>query len=181
VAPRIPHATPLSDTQRRSHLLGRGCWRTPSFGLAGPIHGTYQPNQAQRESATHIKVDGARFAHFKVLWDQINRDPRMHFELDTPAQISLVLQRIEEHFSVLPLTVSVTHPQGVHKPDEHHRVESTLGYYQVCSQRGFARRFCSGLVRPNPLVNAHRDRNFVPHVASQVFANLQKSVTKLHL
>lgn len=87
---------------------------------------------------TYLQVDSARFAHFKVLWEQINRDTRMHFELDTPALISLVLQRIERDFYVQPLTVIIIHQPGVHELDKQHRVESIVGDYQIRSQGVFS-------------------------------------------
>ena len=82
---------------------------------------------------TVLKVDSDRFKHFKTLWDQLNRETRMRFELDSRVLVRHVLQSIERDFEIRPLTFSVARQTGVAIFVDQRRFEELEASYNLRS------------------------------------------------
>lgn len=81
-----------------------------------------------KAAAPTLTVNPARYAKFKHLWENLNREAVLTYELDTPALIQSITQRIQAEFDVQPLALSVT----THKRVEFvHQVQSTRATYQI--------------------------------------------------
>jgi len=75
-----------------------------------------------------LTVNPKQYAKFKHLWDNLNRDAVLTYELDTPALIGSIIRKIELQFDVKPLGITVTTSKHV---EYQHRVESTQATYRV--------------------------------------------------
>lgn len=53
-----------------------------------------------------LRVNAGQFQKFKALWDSLNRDVVLRYELDADVLMDRILQRITADFQVLPLTIS---------------------------------------------------------------------------
>ena len=95
--------------------------------------GISRTKRKEKRPPTHLKVNAKRFAHFKELWEQLNRNTRVRFELHQAVLIEHVLARIEKDFQVLPLTFSLTRQREVEKFDQQHRIETIQGSYTLNS------------------------------------------------
>ena len=87
---------------------------------------------------THLKVNAQRFHHFKALWDQLNRQTRMRFELNQQELIAHVLVSIKANFDLLPLSFSVTRQRGVQNLDQQSRTETIDSDFNVRSPNYFS-------------------------------------------
>ena len=106
--------------------------------------GISRTKRKEKRPPTHLKVNAKRFAHFKELWEQLNRNTRVRFELNQTVLIEHVLARIEKDFQVLPLTFSLTRQREVEKFNKQHRIETIQGSYTLSSPGFFS---LSGFVR----------------------------------
>jgi len=88
-----------------------------------------------------LHVNPAQFAKFKALWERLNQDAVLHYELDTPVLVENIVQRLGSVFSVRPLTIQVTRTQDVQSL---HTAQSTSNSYEVKSHTVFT---LSGFVR----------------------------------
>jgi len=78
-----------------------------------------------------LTVNPSQFAQFKQLWDNLNRDAVVRYELDTERLVGKILERIDASFDVRPLTLSVTRSHNVHSP---HQVETSQAGYAIAAQ-----------------------------------------------
>nr|WP_315188782.1 DEAD/DEAH box helicase family protein [uncultured Albidiferax sp.] len=78
-----------------------------------------------------LTVNPSQFAQFRQLWDNLNRDAVVRYELDTERLVEKILDRIDASFDVRPLTLNVTRSQNVHSP---HRVETSQASYTIAAQ-----------------------------------------------
>lgn len=60
-----------------------------------------------------LAINEARFQQFRELWDNLNRDAVLRYELDSTALIESAVAIIEANFDVKPLAVSVTRSRDV--------------------------------------------------------------------
>jgi type III restriction enzyme len=81
-----------------------------------------------------LHLNAANYQNFKALWDNLNRDAVLRYELDAAVLTTRILERIAADFSVLPLTVSVTRTESV---ESLHKVKSTEQSYTIASQSVF--------------------------------------------
>ncbi|MDZ7939305.1 MAG: DEAD/DEAH box helicase family protein [Rhodoferax sp.] len=77
-----------------------------------------------------IRVNATHFQKFKELWDNLNRDAVLRYELDGDELITKVLSRIASDFQVRPLTISVTRTESVESP---HHAKSAESSYTIAS------------------------------------------------
>lgn len=88
-----------------------------------------------------LHINAAQFAKFKDLWLRLNQDAVLHYELDTPALVEHIVQRLGTDFQVRPLTIQITRTADVHSV---HTAQSTQTSYEVKSHTVFT---LSGFVR----------------------------------
>lgn len=77
----------------------------------------------------HIRPE--QFQRFKALWDNLNREAVLRYELDSEVLMQNILASVATDFQVRPLTISVTTTQGV---EQLHQAHSTQGSYEVLPQ-----------------------------------------------
>ncbi len=106
--------------------------------LSAYMSGAGRTKRKDKRPPTHLKVDAQRFTHFKALWEQLNRDTHMRFELDQQALICNVLESIRKDFEVHPLTFTVARHKSVQKLDQQHRVEEIPVQYPLSSPGVFS-------------------------------------------
>ena len=106
--------------------------------LGDYMAGAGRTKRKDKRPPTHLKIDAERFKHFKDLWDQLNRDTRMRFELDKQVLVSHVLQSIDSHFEIHPLTFTVTRQKGVESLTKKNRIESTSTPFHLRSPSYFS-------------------------------------------
>ena len=106
--------------------------------LSDYMAGAGRTKRKDKRPPTHLKVDPERFKHFKELWNQLNRDTRMRFEVEQQKLIANAVESIRQNFQVLSLTFTVTRQRGVEKLDAQHRVEQMPGHYKLRSPGFFS-------------------------------------------
>jgi len=78
-----------------------------------------------------IRLNAANYQKFKELWENLNRDAVLRYELDTEALTTKIVQRIAVDFQVRPLTVNITRTESV---ESLHAAKSTQSNYEITSQ-----------------------------------------------
>ena len=78
-----------------------------------------------------LRINAKNYPHFKELWENLNRDAVLRYELESEALTQKILQRIASDFQVRPLTISVTRSESV---ESIHKVQSSQKSYDVLSQ-----------------------------------------------
>ena len=78
-----------------------------------------------------IRVNPENYQKFKDLWQNLNRDAVLHYELDSPALTARILKAINTDFNVRPLTISITRTDSV---ESLHQAKSTQKSYDIMSQ-----------------------------------------------
>lgn len=87
-------------------------------------------NKAELVKPT-IRVNPKNYQKFKDLWQNLNRDAVLHYELDAAALTARIMQAIQADFNVRPLTISITRTDSV---ESLHQAKSTQKSYDVMSQ-----------------------------------------------
>ncbi|WP_037472669.1 DEAD/DEAH box helicase family protein [Simplicispira psychrophila] len=90
-----------------------------------------QVKRKEDKVATQLRINPANFQKFRALWDNLNRDAVLRYEIDTPALIDNAVARIATDFEVRPLTLNVTRTEGV---QQQHQARSTQASYDVLPQ-----------------------------------------------
>jgi len=78
-----------------------------------------------------IRIHAGNYQKFKELWQNLNRDAVLRYELDAVALTQKVLERIATDFEVRPMSISVTRTESVERL---HMAKSTQSSYDVLSQ-----------------------------------------------
>jgi type III restriction enzyme len=86
----------------------------------------------QDQSKPLLKVNAAQYAKFKELWQGLNREAVLRYELDTPTLVSNIVASLERSFKVLPLTINVTRTEQVQELHHAHSVQTS---YEVKSHK----------------------------------------------
>jgi len=121
--------------------LGAGNARAMLGYLDAYYDGYGQVKAKQAPAKPVLHVNPAQFAKFRELWDRLNQDAVLHYELDTPALLDNIVQRLGTDFSVRPLTIQVTRTAQVQSL---HNAQSTQTAYEVKSHTVFT---LAGFVR----------------------------------
>lgn len=90
--------------------------------------GAGQVKAKQTKTPPKLTVNPAQFQKFKELWQNLNRDAVLHYELDTPTLVETVLHSIEQHFDIKALSISVTRTEDVQTV---HAAQTTTGHYTI--------------------------------------------------
>ncbi len=93
-----------------------------------------QVKRKEDKTTTTLRISPANFQKFRALWDNLNRDAVLRYDIDTPALIDNAVARIASDFEVRPLTLNVTRTEGVHKDVQQHQARSTQASYEVLPQ-----------------------------------------------
>lgn len=78
-----------------------------------------------------LRINAANYQKFKELWENLNRDAVLRYELEAEALTDRIVLRIASDFQVRPLTISVTRTESV---ESIHKVQSSQGSYDILSQ-----------------------------------------------
>jgi type III restriction enzyme len=78
-----------------------------------------------------LRVNAANYQKFKELWENLNRDAVLRYELDAELLIDRIVTRIAADFAVRPLTLSVMRTESVQSL---HQVKSTETPYLILPQ-----------------------------------------------
>jgi type III restriction enzyme len=78
-----------------------------------------------------IRINPENYQKFKDLWQNLNRDAVLHYELEDAALIARILVAINNDFNVRPLTISITRTDSV---ESLHQAKSTQKSYDLMSQ-----------------------------------------------
>ena len=78
-----------------------------------------------------LRINAANYQKFKELWENLNRDAVLRYELESEALTDRILQRITSDFQVRPLTISITRTESV---ESIHKVQSSQRSYDILSQ-----------------------------------------------
>jgi type III restriction enzyme len=81
--------------------------------------------------APSLHINTGNYQKFKELWENLNRDAVLHYELDTPILVNNIVARISNDFQVRPLTISVTRTTEVQSL---HFAQSTQAPYLIKPQ-----------------------------------------------
>jgi type III restriction enzyme len=79
-----------------------------------------------------LTVNAAQYAKFKELWQSLNRDAVLRYELDTPTLVDNIVTSLERDFKVLPLTINVTRTLQV---QDIHKAQSVQSSFEVSSHK----------------------------------------------
>ncbi len=78
-----------------------------------------------------IRVNPENYQKFKDLWQNLNRDAVLHYELDSAVLTERILQAIRTDFNVRPLSISITRTDSV---ESLHQAKSTQKSYDIMPQ-----------------------------------------------
>ncbi|NLA67527.1 MAG: DEAD/DEAH box helicase family protein [Gammaproteobacteria bacterium] len=95
-----------------------------------------------------LPINAERFQQFRELWENLNRDAVLRYELDSVALIEKAVESIEANLDVKPLAVSVTRSRDVQRAEG---VRTEQAQYKTLSHSVFT---LAGFVRE--LANATR-------------------------
>mgnify|MGYP001205046513 FL=1 len=90
-----------------------------------------QVKRKGEETKPKLHIRPEQFLRFKALWDNLNREAVLRYELDSEVLVQNILASVATDFQVRPLTISVTTTQGV---EQLHQARSTQGSYEVLPQ-----------------------------------------------
>lgn len=79
-----------------------------------------------------LQVNAAQYEKFKALWQGLNREAVLRYELETPQLLDNIAARLVRDFKVLPLTINVTRTEQVQNALA---AESTRASYEVRSHK----------------------------------------------
>jgi type III restriction enzyme len=78
-----------------------------------------------------IRIHPAKFQLFKEMWENLNRDAVLRYELEAQALVEKIVQRISTDFQVRPLVITVTRTESV---ESLHQAKSVQTPYIIKSQ-----------------------------------------------
>ena len=78
-----------------------------------------------------LRVNAGNYQKFKELWENLNRDAVLRYELDADQLTEKILARIASDFQVRPLTISVTRTESV---ESLHQAKSAQSSYNILPQ-----------------------------------------------
>lgn len=113
------HQVPGMTAAQAKNLIGY---------LDAYYEGTGQVKTKQRKQTTTLSIRAEQYAHFRHLWENLNRHAVLRYEVDTPKLIDKVLESIGRNFDVRPLSLNVTRTTDV---ETLHQARSTQGSYTI--------------------------------------------------
>ncbi|MDP3837818.1 MAG: DEAD/DEAH box helicase family protein [Methylococcales bacterium] len=95
-----------ADADRMLDYLG-GC-----FGVSRVS------SRSDKPATEKLTINPSQYAKFKTLWENLNREAVLSYQLDTPTLIENVVTKINEQLEVKPLTLSITTTRHVENTDK---------------------------------------------------------------
>ena len=132
--------------------------------------GTGQIKTKQHTPQATLTPNPASYQQFRHLWENLNRDAVLRYELDTEGLTQSVLNRIAQSFDVRPLSVRITRTSGVQSV---HEANSTQGSYTVkphavLSLQGFVRELAN-----QTRLSIHTISGILARMPADKFAQIQ--------
>lgn len=93
--------------------------------------GNGQVKHKKEKSTPSLHINASNYQKFKELWQNLNRDAVLHYQLDTPTLVKNIIARITSGFQVRPLSISITRTENV---ESKHLAKSTQSPYLIKSQ-----------------------------------------------
>ena len=78
-----------------------------------------------------LRLNASNYQKFRELWENLNRDAVLRYELDTEVLTGRIVARIAADFEVRPLSISVTRTESVQSL---HQAKSTQTPYEILPQ-----------------------------------------------
>lgn len=103
--------------------------------------GAGQVKRKQDKAKPTLTLHPLHYQQFRHLWESLNRDAVLHYELDTAVLTQNVLQRIAQGFEVQALSIQVTRTTDVHSLHGASSTQTsyTVAPHSVLSVQAFAR------------------------------------------
>ncbi|MEN9373492.1 MAG: hypothetical protein RIR79_1044 [Pseudomonadota bacterium] len=79
----------------------------------------------QDKIRTNLTINANQYQKFKALWESLNRDAILRYELDTPALLKSIQARIQRDFEVRPLNIHITRTQKVQSLQDIHSIQTS--------------------------------------------------------
>jgi type III restriction enzyme len=80
--------------------------------------GVSRVGRKECKPAEKLTINPSQYAKFKTLWDNLNREAVLSYELDTPTLINHIVAKINQDFTVPRLTLSITTTRNVENTDK---------------------------------------------------------------
>lgn len=124
----------------------------------------------QDKLRTLLTVNANQYQKFKALWENLNRDALLHYELDTPVLLESIQTRIQRDFEVRPLSIHITRTQKVQSLQDNH---STQTSYAVQSHKIYTLgSFITELANSTRL-SYHTIASVLKNMSADKFAQIQ--------
>lgn len=81
-------------------------------------------SRSDKPTTEKLTINSGQYAKFKTLWENLNREAVLIYQLDTPKLIDSVVAKINENFDVKPLTLSIITTRHVENTDKTHSTTS---------------------------------------------------------
>ncbi len=117
-----------------------------------------------------LTINAGQYQKFKALWDNLNRDAVMRYELDSAEFITSVVRRIAADFEVRALTLSVTRTGSVQTLHEAHSTQQsyTVASHSVYTLSEFVRELANATK-----LSFHTLSRILSSMPSDKFAQIQ--------
>lgn len=137
--------------------------------------GSGQVKTKQHKAQPTLTPNPTHYQQFRHLWENLNRDAVLRYELDSAALTQNVLARIATSFDVRPLSVQVTRTSEVQSV---HQVRSTQSSYTVqphgvLSLQGFVRELAQ-----QTKLSVHTISGIVAHMPAEKFAQIRHNESR---
>lgn len=75
-------------------------------------------SRSDKPATEKLTINPSQYAKFKTLWENLNREAVLSYQLDTPILIENIVAKIKQAFDVKPLTLSITTTRHVENTDK---------------------------------------------------------------
>ncbi|QTD46668.1 DEAD/DEAH box helicase family protein [Ottowia testudinis] len=119
-----------------------------------------------------LAVRGEQFEKFRGLWSSLNHDAVLRYELDSVQLVESVLSRIDAHFDIKPLAISVTRASQVHSVNE---VRSEQAAYKVLPHSVFTLAGFVGELANGTRLSLHTVSDILRRMPAEKFALIARN------
>jgi type III restriction enzyme len=148
------HRNAIIEGLRPINGLGPDNARAMLDYLDAYYDGYGQVKSKQAPAPQVLRVNPGQFAKFKALWDSLNQDAVLTYELDTPELVNNIVAAVERDFQVRPLTLNVTRTEGVQNIRQVHSTQTSyeVKSHSVYTLAGFLRELTNATKLSFPTV-----------------------------
>ena len=83
-------------------------------------------DRGDKEDKGKIKIDKDKFLKFKNLWDTLNHDAVIRYDIDTPTLVAKSISNINSHFEISRQDIIVKRDRHIEDRDSHNTQEETI-------------------------------------------------------